>query len=133
MTLTVGTSGASSTWLGDIQNTAGTINLTVVAPGGELQIGLAGGVGTFAYNGNTTVGVSSDLRFDASNVLPHGAGKGNWVINGRILSNGRTLTCNGLSGTGTLGAGAELERGARGRPAHRPGDGVGAERRHGPG
>jgi len=104
VTLTVGASGAHTTWLGDIQNTAGTLNLTVVAPSGELQVGVAGGVGTLSYNGNTTVGTASDLRFDAGDVLPHGAGYGNWVINGRILSNGRTLTCNGLSGTGTLGA-----------------------------
>jgi autotransporter-associated beta strand protein len=62
-------------------------------------------VGGNTYAGNTTI-ASGTLRMNAIDALPHGAGKGNVVLNGAasgVVStldlNGFSTTVNGLAGT----------------------------------
>jgi autotransporter-associated beta strand protein len=53
------------------------------------------------YSGDTTVSAGT-LQLGASEVIPHGASRGNLVLNGILDLNGFNETVNGLSGGGTI-------------------------------
>jgi autotransporter-associated beta strand protein len=55
--------------------------------------------GGFAYSGDTTIASGAALRVN-NNVLPHGAGRGNVVVNGTLALNAtsNSIIINGLSG-----------------------------------
>ncbi len=53
------------------------------------------------YSGDTTVSAGT-LQLGASEVIPHGAARGNLVLNGTLDLNGFNETVNGLSGSGTI-------------------------------
>ena len=83
---------------------------TLSGPGSLTKIGTgpwqlgAGGVGSGTYNGDTHV-IAGSLRPGANNAFPHGAGKGNMVIDatGTLdLFDRAQITFNGLSGGGIV-------------------------------
>jgi autotransporter-associated beta strand protein len=59
-----------------------------------------------AWTGTTTVSANSRLELATSEVLPHGSGKGNVVVNGNLIlsttSGDSTETINGLGGNGAI-------------------------------
>ncbi len=73
----------------NVSNTAGTGTQTVTL----------GGANT--YSGNTTVNANANLILSAANVIPDGAGKGNFIVNGSVDAR-FSETVNGLSGSGTI-------------------------------
>ncbi|WP_035609202.1 autotransporter-associated beta strand repeat-containing protein [Haloferula sp. BvORR071] len=58
-----------------------------------------------AWSGTTTVSANTRVELGASEVIPHGAGKGNVVVNGNLIlrtaTGDSTETINGLSGSST--------------------------------
>jgi autotransporter-associated beta strand protein len=82
---------------------SGPGSLTKVG-GGTWQMGGGGGQGSGTYSGDTTV-VSGTLQPGRSDVFPHGAGKGNFIIESSgtfdFLDRG-SFTFNGLFGDGTI-------------------------------
>ncbi|MCE9554457.1 MAG: autotransporter-associated beta strand repeat-containing protein [Planctomycetes bacterium] len=99
-TLTVGDNDTNSSFAGKLTNSSNKpLALTKI------------GYGTFIvsntnndYQGNTTID-GGTFKLGASQVIPHGTGKGNVVVNsgGTLDLNGLNETINGLSGTGTVG------------------------------
>ena len=82
---------------------SGSGSLTKVGSG-TWQMGGAGGQGSGTYSGDTTV-VAGTLQIGKSDVFPHGAGKGNFIIqSGGTFDflDRTTLTFNGLFGDGTF-------------------------------
>lgn len=53
------------------------------------------------YSGNTTISAGT-LQLGASEVIPHGTGKGSVVVDGTLDLNGFSETINGLTGAGTI-------------------------------
>jgi autotransporter-associated beta strand protein len=98
----VGSSQILSVNGGVSDNVAGA-NLTIDG-GGKVSLG-----GAASHTGDTIINVDATLQLGAANVLPHGAGLGNLIVNGALDLNGRNDSINGLSGTGLVdntGAGA---------------------------
>ena len=53
------------------------------------------------YNGKTTISAGT-LQLGVADALPHGAGKGNVVVDGTLDLNGLSPTLNAVTGTGTV-------------------------------
>jgi autotransporter-associated beta strand protein len=104
VSLTVGGNNASTSFYGSLSG-AGSFTKTGT---GVFTLG-AGGVGdAWTYDGDTTVSQGT-LQLGAGNKLPYGSGKGNLIVNGTVFNEGRTISVNGLSGTGTLTSGANYD------------------------
>lgn len=70
--------------------------------GGIFKLGTSGaGAGNYTYSGNTIVS-GGTLQAGANSVFPHGAGKGNMVVNATLDMLDRSITLNGLSGVGIV-------------------------------
>lgn len=106
--MTGGTIGATGNLLTTFNLQQGTLkNLLEFNAGAGLVKSTSGTLildGTNAYAGDTTFAVGGGtIQLGASNVLPDGTGKGNFVTtNGLLNMNGFSDTVNGLSGTGTV-------------------------------
>jgi fibronectin-binding autotransporter adhesin len=105
-----GTGAGSPTGTLDISAPIGS-NVTTVAVSDTssgvkgLQRVILGNTGN-AWTGNTTINALARLELSASDVIPHGSGKGNLTVNGtmdlRTGTGNSTETINGLSGSGTI-------------------------------
>ncbi len=98
--LTVGGNNASTTFAGGLSG-SGSFTKTGT---GTLASGGGGASDPWTYDGDTTISQGT-VQMNANNVFPYGSGKGNLIVIGTILNEGRTVSCNGLSGTGTLTSG----------------------------
>jgi len=88
----------------------GIYNGTISGPGRLTKVGSgawqfgAGGAGSGTYTGDTTVS-NGKLQVGAANVFPHGAGKGNMVVNSPGIFDQldrSSETVNALNGDGTV-------------------------------
>jgi autotransporter-associated beta strand protein len=104
VSLTVGGNNASTTFHGSLSG-AGSFTKT---GSGVFAHGAGGAGDAWTYDGDTTVSQGT-LQLGASNKLPYGSGKGNLIVNGTVFNEGRTISVNGLSGTGTLTSGANYD------------------------
>jgi autotransporter-associated beta strand protein len=104
VSLTVGGNNANTSFYGSL---SGTGSLTKIGTG-VLTLGAGGAGDASTYDGDTTVSQGT-LRLGNSNVLPSGSGKGNLIVNGTVENEGRTISFNGLSGTGTLTSSANYD------------------------
>lgn len=60
------------------------------------------------YQGNTTIDLYKTLVLGADEQIPHGAGKGDVYLYGKLNLNGYNETLNGLYGTGTVDGGGAV-------------------------
>ena len=97
VSLTVGGNNASTSFYGSLSG-AGSFTKTGT---GILTLGAGGAGNVSTYDGDTTVSQGT-LQLGANNLLPNGSGKGNLIVYGTVQNEGRTISVNGLSGTGTL-------------------------------
>jgi autotransporter-associated beta strand protein len=104
VSLTVGGNNASTSFYGSLSG-AGSFTKTGT---GVFSLGTGGAGDAWTYDGDTTVSQGT-LKLGNSNLLPSGSGKGNLIVNGTVLNEGRTVSVNGLSGTGTLTSGANYD------------------------
>ena len=61
--------------------------------------------GTNDYTQSTTINAGT-LRVGSSNAIPRGVGRGDVAVDGTLDLNGKSITINGLSGSGTVDNGA---------------------------
>jgi fibronectin-binding autotransporter adhesin len=83
----------------------GSNGLRVQAPtaGGALSITLANAAQSNDYAGNTLIEhAGATVRLGVAEQIPHGAGKGNLVVEGLFALDGFSETVNGLSGDGIV-------------------------------
>ncbi|HTQ38105.1 MAG TPA: PEP-CTERM sorting domain-containing protein [Pirellulales bacterium] len=113
-----GSSGSFTATFNNTTNTSSSflVNNTLTAASGQTWgVNITGGgssneLVTFetvakAYNGDTTIQSGGQLRvLNTDNLLPHGAGAGNVIINsgGTLNLNVASLQINGLSGGGAI-------------------------------
>jgi len=84
---------------------SGTLKNVSEINGGAAVSKTTGGTltldGTNNYSGNTNINAGT-VRLGASEVIPHGAGKGNVNVDGTLDLAAKNETINGLSGSGTV-------------------------------
>ena len=95
VTLSVGGNNASTTFHGGLSGIGSLIKTGT----GVLSHGSGGAGDAWTYDGDTIVSQGT-LQLGANNTLPYGIGKGNVIVNGTLENEGRTISINGLSGTG---------------------------------